>query len=110
MALEEMSKPVRKTFSEVGAEWYKEYGEKRFSKNKPISYSSYESRGYSLKRANEYIGNVYVDEITDAMAEELIEKCSIKPDGSYYSRSSVDNCNRHFNLCWNMQENMDIAM
>lgn len=98
VALEEMSKPVRKTFAEVGAEWYKEYGEKRFSKNKPISYSSYESRGYSLKKANEYIGNVYVDEITDVMAEKLIEKCSVKADGSYYSRSSVDKLQQTFQL------------
>ena len=98
IALEEMSKPVRKTFSEVGAEWYKEYGNRRFAKKKPISYSSYESRGYSLKKINEYIGNVYVDDITDEMAEQLIDKCSVKKDGSYYSRSAVDKLQQVFLL------------
>lgn len=98
IAMEEMSKPVRKTFSEVGAEWYAEYGNRRFAKKKPISYSSYESRGYSLNKINKYIGSVYVDEITDAVAEELIENCSVMADGTYYSKSSVDKLQQTFQL------------
>lgn len=98
MALEEMEKPVVKVFSEVGAEWYKEYGSRRFSKKKPISYSSYESRGYSLQKINKYIGNVKVTDVTNEMAEKLIDKCSIKEDGTYYSKSSVDKLQQVFML------------
>lgn len=96
--LEEKSKPVRKTFSEVGAEWYAEYGNRRFAKKKPISYSSYESRGYSLNKINKYIGSVYVSDITNEMAEKLIDRCSVKEDGTYYSKSAVDKLQQVFLL------------
>lgn len=98
LALEEMSKPVRKTFSEVGEEWYAEYGIRRLGKKKQVSFSSYESRGYSLKKINRYIGHVYVDDITTETAEKLIEQCSVKDDGSYYSRGAVDKLQQVFRL------------
>lgn len=90
--------PVIKTFAEVGAEWYEEYGKRRFAKKKPISFSSYESRGYSLKKINGYIGDVNITDITKEMAEELIDKCSVKKDGTYYSRSAVDKLQQVFQL------------
>lgn len=90
MVLEEMKKPVAKTFSEVGAEWYEEYGRRRNARKKPISYSSYQSRGYSLIKLNKYIGDVRVTDITNEMAENLIDSCSVKKDGTYYSKGAVD--------------------
>lgn len=98
IALEEANKPKQLTFREVGDLWFAEYKEKINDKKKPISYASVESRQYSLKRINEVIGDMLIADITQDMAEDTIDKCSIKKDGTYYSESAVNKLQQLFML------------
>lgn len=89
IALEEMNKPVVKTFSEVAEEWYtKEYGNRR--KKGEIAFSTFENRWHSLQKVKKYIGDVDVTCITNEIAKKLFDSCSVKEDGTYYSESSVN--------------------
>lgn len=83
------SKAESLTFRMVSAEWFETYRAKRNDKRNPISYSSVESRESSLKRLNEVIGDVLVTDITQEVAEDTVDKCSIKQDGTFYSESHV---------------------
>lgn len=84
------SKAEGMTFRKVGAEWFEIYKQRRNDKNNPISYSSVESRESSLKRLNEVIGDVLITDITQEMAESVVDKCSKKKDGTFYSFSHVN--------------------
>ncbi len=83
------SKAESLTFRMVSTEWFETYRAKRNDKRNPISYSSVESREASLKRLNEVIGDVLVTDITQEVAEDTVDKCSIKQDGTFYSESHV---------------------
>lgn len=98
VALEEATKPKVLTFREVGVEWFKVYSAKLHDEDKPLSFASVESRSYSLKKINEYIGDKLIEEITQDTAKELIRKCSVKKDGTYYSESAVDKLQQVFLL------------
>lgn len=97
-AMEEVTKPKVLTFREVGDLWFTEYSQKRNDKKKPISYASVESRQYSLKRINEVIGDMLIADITQDVAEDTIDRCSIKKDGTYYSESAVNKLQQVFLL------------
>ena len=98
--IEERQAEIQKDihFREVAAEWLAEYAERRHATKKQISYSSVESRACSLKKINQYIGDVPVKDIDNDMAEKLIDQCSVKEDGTYYSESHVDKLQQAFLL------------
>lgn len=98
IAMEEVMKPKQLTFREVGDLWFTEYSQKRNDKKKPISYASVESRQYSLKRINEVIGDMLIADITQDVAEDTIDRCSIKKNGTYYSESAVNKLQQVFLL------------
>lgn len=77
------------TFSEVGSLWINECMGRLDSLRNPIAYSTLECYEYSLKHINNVIGKVKIAEITQKMAEDMIDKCSVKSNGEYYSESHV---------------------
>ena len=79
-----------KTFREVGEQWFQEYSVKR------MSYASKESRLYSLKGINKIIGDMFIKDIDNTVAEDLISHYSQKENGKYYSRSYVDKMQQVF--------------
>lgn len=89
IAMEEVNKPKILTFREVGDLWFAEYKEKRNDKKKPISYKSVESRQLSLKKINSVIGDMLISEVTQEVADNTVDACSVKEDGTYYSKSYV---------------------
>lgn len=89
VALAEASKPKVLTFCEVGEEWFKEYSAKRNDRKKPISYKSIESRRLSLNKINSIIGDMFITEVSQEVADSTVDKCSVKNDGTYYSKSYV---------------------
>lgn len=93
---EELSRPL--TFRKVGEQWFEEYKGRRNAKKGKISYASVESRECSLKAINKVIGDELIEDIDDKVAESLIDKCSEKADGTYYSRSHVDKLQQVFHL------------
>lgn len=98
IAMEEVMKPKQLTFCEVGDLWFIEYSQRRNDKKKPISYASVASRQYSLKRINSVIGDMLIADITQDVAEDTIDRCSIKKDGTYYSYSAVDKLQQTFRM------------
>ncbi|MDE6662084.1 MAG: site-specific integrase [Lachnospiraceae bacterium] len=87
---EELNRPI--TFKEASLEWLNQYclgG---------LSYSSEEGRECSLKAINKVIGNIPVSMIDNKTVKELMEKCSIKKNGAYYSRSRMDKLQQAFQL------------
>ena len=91
---EERLRPL--TFREVGEQWFEEYKKRRQVKNGKISYASVESRECSLKAVNRVIGDMLIKDINDEVAENLIEECSVKENGKYYSVSHVDKLQQVF--------------
>jgi len=79
-----------KTFREVGEQWFQEYSAKR------MSYASKESRLYSLKGINKIIGDMFIKDIDNTVAKDLISRYSQKENGKYYSRSYVDKMQQVF--------------
>lgn len=83
-----------KTFSEVSMEWFMKYSQ--LEEAGRVSYASVSSRGYSLNTINEVIGDKPIAEIDNVDAENLMKKCSIKEDGTYFSRSKLDKIQQAF--------------
>lgn len=81
-AEEEKERP--RTFREAGQEWYAEY------EKGTRTFSSRESRMCSLKTLEREIGGLLVKDIDSAQAQEAIDRCSVKKDGSYFSKSHVE--------------------
>lgn len=93
-ANEESIRP--KTFKEAGMEWFDSYKNRMEKAGK--SYASIESRQYSLVAINKVAASVAVSDIDSSVAAGIIEACSIKPDGGYYSRSHVDKIQQVFQM------------
>ena len=98
VAMEEVSKPKLLTVREVGNEWYKEYRAKMYDEEKPLSFSSVESRGYALDKIINYMGDELIENVTQDMAKSFIKAYSVKKDGTYYSESAVDKLQQVFLL------------
>ena len=96
--LNEIAKPARLTFRDVGLMWFETYQAKMQDDDNPISYTSVESRDLSLRKIFDNIGEMYIDEINQQTAKKLISNCSIKPNGTYYSRSYIDKLQQVFLL------------
>ena len=86
--------PVRVTFIEIGSEWLKEYSSRLNKSDEEeglsLSYSSVDSRDLSFRKICEYIGDMFIDEINQGTAFNIIELCRYKPDGTEYSFSYMD--------------------
>lgn len=90
-AEEEQNKPPE--FAQVGEMWYGYY-----VKSKELSFSIRDIRRDTLKKLNREIGTMPIDAIDNETARRLINKCSIKEDGSYYSKSYVDKLQQTFRM------------
>ncbi len=97
-AFKEVLKPVRFTFREVGDLWIKEYSQRMNRNRNSVSYSTVECRDLAYRTILPYIGDLYMDEITQDVADQLVEKCSVKKDGTYYSHSTVDKIQQTFHM------------
>lgn len=73
-----------RTFREAGEEWYSGYREK------DVTFSSKESRLCSLKALYKVAGDMPVQEIDSQKAQEITQACSVREDGSYFSKSHVE--------------------
>lgn len=98
IAMEEMNKPKQLTVREVGNEWYKEYSAKMYDEEKPLSFSAVESRGYTLDKIINYMGDELIANVTQDMAKAFIKAYSVKKDGTYYSVSAVDKLQQTFRM------------
>ena len=96
--LNEIAKPARLTFRDVGLMWFNEYSLAMNRKRKGISYSSVESRDLALRTIFKHFGDKYMDQITQDDADNLIDLCSEKSDGSLYSYSYMDKLQQTFHL------------
>lgn len=93
----ETSEPRALTFEDVSNEWFLNvYTQKRIRRE--ISYSSFESRKYSLQAINDVIGDKMIGDIDDDVARELIRRCSVKKSGQFYSVSHVDKLQQAFRM------------
>mgnify|MGYP003306679199 CR=1 FL=1 len=89
---------VNLTFKEVGDIWYEDY-KKRLNKLRDgISYSSLEGRDLAYRRICSYIGDLCITDVTQDVADNLIEKSMIKPDGTKYSFSYMDKLQQTFHM------------
>lgn len=95
-AAEEILKP--KTLGEVGDLWFEKYQKGRYRKKKPLTYSSIESRKLSLKKIKQVAGDILLDDITQDVAEEIIDNCCVQPDGTFYSKSYMGKLEQVFQL------------
>lgn len=94
--LEALSKP--KTFREVADLWYEKYSARLNSEKDSLSYSTVSCRKDNLKKINKMIGDRLIGEITQSVAEELIDYYSVKPNGEYYSESFVSKLHDTFQM------------
>lgn len=92
--------PVRVTFKEIGSEWLKEYSSRlnKSDEEEGLSYSSVDSRDLSFRKICEYIGDMFIDEINQGTASNIIELCRYKPDGTEYSFSYMDKLQQTFHM------------
>lgn len=88
----------RKTFEEVAYEWFSAYSKRLNAKRNKISYSTLECRELPLKKILNNMDDVYIDEFTQDMADDLMERCSVKKDGTLYSYSYMDKLQQVFNM------------
>lgn len=96
-AEEEYREAVRpRTFGEASEEWFRAYSTKGKEEGNGKSFASIESRMYSMRAISKVIGDMPVEDIDDAVARDLIAKCSRKENGEYYSRSHVDKLQQTF--------------
>ena len=92
---EEYRESIRpKTFSEVSMEWFMNYS--KLEESGKLSYSSVSSRGYSVTAINKVIGDKLIAEIGNEDAKDLLQKCSVKENGTYFSRSKLDKIQQAF--------------
>lgn len=89
---------IKLTFKEVGDMWYKEYGKRLNKLREGISYSSLEGRDLAYRRICSYIGNLCITDITQDVADNLIEISMIKSDGTKYSFSYMDKLQQTFHM------------
>ncbi len=90
--------PVRVTFKEIGAEWYKEYSSRLNQPLDGLSCSSVENRELCFRTICKHIGDMYVDEISQQTLKDLIKLCSLKEDGTPYSFSHMDKLQQTFHM------------
>lgn len=81
-AEEEKGRP--RTLGEAGEEWYAEF------EKTARTFTTKESRKCSLKKLAREAGDILVKDIDSRKAQEIVDRCSLKADGSHYSKSSVD--------------------
>lgn len=90
--------PVRVTFKEIGAEWYKEYSSRLNQPLDGLSCSSVENRELCFRTICKHIGDMYVDEISQQTLKDLIKLCSLKEDGTPYSFSHMNKLQQTFHM------------
>lgn len=90
--------PVKMTFKEVGDKWYEDYSRRLNKKRNGISYSTLESRDLAYRTMCKRIGDMYMEDITQDVADDLVEYFSYKEDGSMYSFSYVDKLQQTFHM------------
>ena len=78
--------------------WYEEYGKRLNKLREGISYSSLEGRDLAYRRICSYIGNLCITDITQDVADNLIEISMIKSDGTKYSFSYMDKLQQTFHM------------
>ncbi len=94
----EKIKSVSLTFKEVGDKWFEEESSRVNRKRKGISYSTWECRDLAYRTMCKRIGDMNITDITQNVADDLIEYFSYKPDGSPYSFSYVDKLQQTFHM------------
>lgn len=90
--------PVRVTFREIGAEWYKEYSSRLNQPLDGLSCSSTDNRELNYRTMCKYIGDMFIDEINQDTAKNIINLCSLKDDGTKYSFSHMDKLQQTFHM------------
>lgn len=90
--------PVRVTFKEIGDRWYKEYSGRLNQPIGGISCSSVENRELCFRTICKHIGDMYIDEINQDTAKDIINLCSFKDDGTKYSFSHMDKLQQTFHM------------
>lgn len=90
--------PVKMTFKEVGDKWYADYSSRLNKKRNGISYSTLECRDLAYRTMCKRIGDMCMADITQDVADKLIEYFSYKEDGSMYSFSYVDKLQQTFHM------------
>ena len=90
--------PVRVTFKEIGAEWFKEYSSRLNKSDEGLSYSSVDNRDLTFRKICNCIGDMFIDEINQDTAFNIIDWCRYKSDGTEYSFSYMDKLQQTFHM------------
>lgn len=95
---EEKTVVTNMTFKEVGDMWFEEYSGRLNKKRNGVSYSTLECRDLAYRTICKRIGDMNITDITQSVADDLVEFYSYKPDGSMYSFSYVDKLQQTFKM------------